>query len=85
MGRSLSAMPPKRMEMGSALHVEAGEAKITRISRSEFGGGRRNDVTIGLWCELCGRKSSIEFRQHKGKTYVFVSVGDVVEEPNGLL
>ena len=31
---------------------------------------RRQGVLIGLWCESCGKRSSLTISQHKGATYL---------------
>lgn len=42
--------------------------------RDDFA-GRRDDLRIGLWCELCDSRSELILVQHKGATVVFVETG----------
>lgn len=37
--------------------------------RNSSHNGRRHQISLLGWCELCGKKFSLTFKQHKGMTY----------------
>lgn len=59
---------------------EDSNAKVfTTLGAGVVGAGRRHDVSLLGWCEQGGHKFRVNYRQHKGDTFV-----SVTEVPGGV-
>lgn len=63
-GRAREDGPVKHVRVHSDGQVDQGADLHTPIQE----GGRRHSIALGGYCETCGGRFAIEFRQHKGQT-----------------
>ena len=72
----------RKMEDGEATEfVVEGQQVTTRTRSDREVMGRRDNVYIAFWCEMCGHTTDLHFHQHKGR--VFVSWSTPVPQDQG--
>lgn len=75
-----------REDSTTGQHVVCAEGQSLVVDGEMAGNpsGRRDGVTVHLWCEVCGARSFLDLAQHKGHTLLYCAVaGKSKPKPQG--